>query len=66
MSNLPPGCTDAMCDGVDSSCANCGHEQSMHYDEGKQECDQVNCNCEGFVEGEYEPPYDEDREYDRD
>lgn len=60
-SNLPPGVTDSMCDGIDEECANCGHPYSMHEDAKPEKCDHVNCDCESFVEGEYEPDYDDFR-----
>lgn len=31
--NLPPGCTSAMCEPYDPTCAMCGHFWSAHYDD---------------------------------
>lgn len=56
MSNLPPGCTDSMCDGgPEQFCATCGHSAEMHLDEGTEPCDQKGCECQAYTEGEYEP-----------
>jgi len=61
MSSLPPGVTDSMCDGVISHCARCGHESEMHLDDETMTCDHVGCHCDGYLEGEYEPDYDDYR-----
>ncbi len=62
MSSLPPGVTDSMCEGgPEQFCANCGHSRSeFHEDDEIEKCDHINCDCTGYVEGEYEPDYDED------
>jgi hypothetical protein len=31
-SNLPPGCTDVICEPNDPECENCGHKFSEHYE----------------------------------
>lgn len=70
MSSLPPGVTDDMCEGPrELECVNCGHTEGAHYDEPKIEdevihaCDVLltllkQCECEKFIEGEYEPEND--------
>ena len=62
MSSLPPGVTDSMCEGgPDQYCATCGHSrQEFHEDDEKESCFHKDCDCEAYVEGEYEPDYDED------
>ena len=60
MSNLPPGVTDSMTDGIDETCASCGHRYSEHEYNKPESCDMKDCDCESFIEGEYEPDYDED------
>lgn len=60
MSNLPPGVTDSMCEGgPEQFCANCGHSEELHFDDEKSEpCDRIGCDCEAYIEGEYEPDFD--------
>jgi len=50
-----------MCDGVESFCATCGHEYNEHEEMKPEACDIKDCECESFIEGEYEPDIDEDR-----
>jgi hypothetical protein len=42
--NLPPGCTNAMCEPNDPECGNCGHLWSEHYDEDSGEIPAQPCN----------------------
>ena len=60
MSSLPPGVTDSMCEPVPSECATCGHDYQDHEEMKPEACDMKNCDCESFIEGEYEPDYNED------
>ncbi len=71
MSSLPPGCTDSMCEGgPEQFCANCGHSENDHLEKnGKDPCDHrdpattyrgaIDCECPGYVEGEYEPEHND-------
>ena len=65
MSSLPPGVTDSMLEPIDSRCARCGHVESEHGYVDDSSCgvliykDNV-CDCDAFVEGEYEDDYEED------
>ncbi len=67
MSSLPPGVTDSMCEGgPEQFCANCGHSEQDHDEEKPEACehrnpknkwhDNIDCDCTGYIEGEYEPP----------
>ena len=66
-SSLPPGCTDSMCEGGPVQyCANCGHASEFHAEDKPEACEhrqaatkyraEIDCECPGYVEGEYEPP----------
>ena len=64
--NLPPGVTQEMCEGGPPQyCANCGHASEFHGDTEDTSCEhrqaatkfrkEIDCECPGYVEGEYEP-----------
>lgn len=62
---LPPGVTDAMCDGPeDAPCASCGHMGEMHggIRGGKETdaCGNKDCDCPCWMEGPYEPDMEDD------
>ena len=52
---LPPGITDSMLEPSDDLCASCGHPASYHIEEEQDQCDHINCDCEKYIEGEYDP-----------
>jgi len=74
-SSLPPGCTTQDCEGgPEQFCANCGHSEQDHYEQknGSDPCDNripatksrvaIDCECPGYVEGEYEPDHNDGRD----
>jgi hypothetical protein len=70
-SDLPAGCTEAMCDEPDPACGRCGHAWSDHLDEDEyvydadgnvaEACNRKGCNdCDGFLDDEYIPAWQPD------
>ena len=70
-SDLPAGCTEAMCDGNDDPCGNCGHLWSEHlgedeyvynsYGEVIMACNIEGCDdCTEFSDDEYVPSWQPD------
>ena len=70
-SDLPAGCTEAMCDGDDYPCGNCGHSWSDHLEEDEyvynsegeiiMACNMKDCDgCTGFSDDEYTPSWQPD------